>query len=172
MPYKDPQVQRDYMRAYGRQWAKRNPLRVAEKTKRWRAAHIDEVRARDRDSYRRRREVRLPQMRALYWGRVEERREASRQWMKANPEKHVLQVARRRARKIGASGSHSIEQWNALLEKCGRRCTYCGRNDIGLTRDHVIPLTRGGSDDISNIVPSCRSCNSRKGTKTREEFAA
>lgn len=41
-----------------------------------------------------------------------------------------------------------------------------------LTADRVIPLSRGGSNFIENIVPACGSCNSRKGTRTADEFIA
>ena len=53
-------------------------------------------------------------------------------------------------------------------------CSYCG---IGLevgqgTFDHVIPFDRGGTNEDSNIVRSCLSCNRKKFTKTPEEFVA
>jgi len=38
-----------------------------------------------------------------------------------------------------------------------------------LTLDHVIPLKQHGPHDIENIVPACRSCNSRKGAKTPDQ---
>lgn len=44
------------------------------------------------------------------------------------------------------------------------RCLYCGDN-IKLTYDHVIPLSRGGDTSISNCVIACKSCNSSKGAK-------
>ena len=48
-------------------------------------------------------------------------------------------------------------------------CAYCGESKP-LTRDHKIPITRGGTDDITNIVPACMRCNSRKGTRTAREY--
>ena len=45
------------------------------------------------------------------------------------------------------------------------RCAYCGRKGIELTKDHIVPLTNGGTDSIDNIVPACEYCNKSKGTK-------
>jgi len=49
-------------------------------------------------------------------------------------------------------------------------CMYCGHRhpDSELTRDHVIPLSRGGHDRWSNVVTACKSCNTRKGNRDPE----
>ena len=41
-------------------------------------------------------------------------------------------------------------------------CLYCGSTDR-ITADHVIPITKGGTHSIGNLVPACLSCNSSKG---------
>lgn len=50
-------------------------------------------------------------------------------------------------------------------------CMYCGNksNDTLLTRDHVIPISKGGKDRWSNVVTACRSCNTRKGNRKPED---
>ncbi len=50
-------------------------------------------------------------------------------------------------------------------------CMYCGGEfrESQLTRDHVLPMSRGGKDRWSNVVTACRFCNARKGNKTPEE---
>ncbi|MFD6279478.1 HNH endonuclease [Streptomyces sp. NPDC060209] len=47
-------------------------------------------------------------------------------------------------------------------------CVYCGRRSQ--TMDHVIPLARGGADDLSNLVPACHACNNSKNDKTPAEW--
>ena len=69
---------------------------------------------------------------------------------------------RRRAQIFETGGDYSNDQWLALCEQYGNKCLACGEHKGKLTADHVIPLSRGGSNDITNIQPLCASCNSRK----------
>jgi len=50
-------------------------------------------------------------------------------------------------------------------------CMYCGKQlpEHLLTRDHLVPLSRGGRDCWSNVVTACRACNHAKGARTPEE---
>lgn len=79
-------------------------------------------------------------------------------------------------RQIDVEGSHSFLEWIDLLKKHNNECYYCGvrmTKKMGprqRTRDHIIPITRGGKDDLSNIVPACRSCNSSKGDRNLDEW--
>jgi 5-methylcytosine-specific restriction endonuclease McrA len=58
-----------------------------------------------------------------------------------------------------------------LFLRDAHMCMYCGGQypETMLTRDHVIPMSRGGRDGWSNVVTSCRSCNTRKGNRSPEE---
>lgn len=66
-----------------------------------------------------------------------------------------------------ADGSHSLQQWQELKKNFNYMCLCCKQQEpfIKLTEDHIVPLSLGGSNDISNIQPLCRSCNSRKHTQ-------
>jgi 5-methylcytosine-specific restriction endonuclease McrA len=72
---------------------------------------------------------------------------------------------RRRARKRKNGGDYTLDEWNNLCEKYGNRCLACGRTDVLLTVDHIVPLKLGGKNDISNLQPLCKSCNCKKHTK-------
>ena len=52
------------------------------------------------------------------------------------------------------------------------KCFYCGieLNNKNFAIDHVYPISRGGTNQLSNLVPSCNYCNSRKSNKTIYEF--
>jgi hypothetical protein len=58
-----------------------------------------------------------------------------------------------------------------LFFRDGNLCMFCGDElpDVLLTRDHVIPLSRGGQDRWSNVVTACKYCNTHKGDRTPEE---
>lgn len=72
---------------------------------------------------------------------------------------------RRRLKKTANGGSHTLQEWRELCARYNHRCLCCGQ-DRPLTRDHVIPVDCGGTDDITNIQPLCRPCNSAKGNRT------
>ena len=62
-----------------------------------------------------------------------------------------------------------------LFARDGYRCQYCARHRSDLrgreflTRDHVVPVSRGGANDWGNVVAACSSCNNRKGSRLPKE---
>jgi 5-methylcytosine-specific restriction endonuclease McrA len=152
MPYKDPERRREY----AREWIRRNPEKAREAMRRWRRMHPDRHNAEGRGYYARHKDRLAPYF-ATYIRTHRELRQAIR--------------ARRRSRELAAEGSFTTQEWLALLEKHRYRCTYCG---VGgpLEPDHRIPLARGGTNYIENILPACRRCNTRKRLLTEDEFRA
>jgi len=57
-----------------------------------------------------------------------------------------------------------------LLEKCARKCAYCGATDRPLQVEHIVPNARGGSNRVSNLTLACEPCNTAKGTQIADEF--
>lgn len=80
---------------------------------------------------------------------------------------HNFYSRRREAAKKRAAGCHTFGEWEVLKAQFNWTCPCCKRiePDIRLSQDHIVPVSRGGSDNIENIQPLCRSCNSRKHTK-------
>ncbi len=59
----------------------------------------------------------------------------------------------------------------SLFRRDGHLCMYCGRSvkDHDLTRDHIIPSSKGGKDVWTNVVAACRRCNNHKGALTLDQ---
>lgn len=136
-------------RAEARKQYHKDPKKHIERNRRWREANWDKVL-----SNRKRYEIENKELIA----------ERSRAWVEANPEKVSAARQRRRALVAGAEGDFIASAWLALCEKYDHRCLCCGLVKP-LTVDHVIPLSKQGSNRIENLQPLCKPCNSSKGVK-------
>ena len=131
-----------YLESKGREtqraYRKANQEKLSVQQSFWRAANSDKVKAYREDYYK------TPKGRAV-----------------------ILAAGhRRRSRKLAADGNFTSGEWLELCEKCDYTCLRCRKKGLELTMDHVIPLSKGGSNWISNIQPLCGLCNSIKGTKS------
>lgn len=138
-------------REKSRKWREANPGKNAEASRKWRAENPDK----NAISNRRWRESHQEK----FYGYIRNYRQKNQVATKAI--KH-----RRRTRKTRAGGSYTVSEWNALVNHFGNKCLCCGRDDVKLTADHIIPISKGGTSNIDNIQPLCFSCNSSKCDKT------
>ncbi len=108
--------------------------------------------------------IRLSDRRCCECSRAKRARDRERM-LREEPERYraLKKVAkhRRRAAERGAGGAFTADAWRRVLERFRNECAHCGTS-AELTVDHVIPLSRGGSNDWTNLQPLCHPCNSVK----------
>ena len=96
----------------------------------------------------------------------EERKRKSREWAKSNPVKRENMKANYRAKVLGAEGFHSYGEIKNLRKEQDDCCAICGIKLNGkYHRDHIRPISKGGSNWINNIQLLCGPCNCKKNAK-------
>lgn len=172
-------------------WAKANPDKKAASVKVFREKNAERLKAKQAayhaEWYAKNRDKKLEQNKTYLREKPEVSRKATRKWQKANPEKaasyaklwysdphnRALHRNKRRSLEIGASGFHTPADTKAILSAQDHRCAYC-RTDLRKAKrhlDHIMPLSRGGSNDPSNLQWLCAPCNLSKGAKDPIDFA-
>lgn len=68
----------------------------------------------------------------------------------------------------GTLAGYTVREY--LLEKWGRKCSYCSKENTSLQIEHIHPKSKGGSNRISNLCLACDKCNKRKADKSVEQF--
>ena len=68
-------------------------------------------------------------------------------------------------------GAHVGLTKHRLFARDRHVCAYCGAHcsEYDLTVEHIVPVSRGGRHEWTNVVTACRSCNTRKGNRRPEE---
>lgn len=146
-------------------WHKNNWQRRRESNRRYYHANKEKHQEAKQRWYKENREKKLEYDRLWREKNRDRQLKNVRRWHKENKERTRELDRRRRARKLGAQGAFTTQQWVELCKTHKHICLCCGEKKP-LTVDHVIPLSKGGSNDISNIQPLCMACNMSKGTKT------
>jgi 5-methylcytosine-specific restriction endonuclease McrA len=106
--------------------------------------------------------------RAYREANLEKVRAGIRDWFRRHPHVARLNAAKYRARLSMAENTLTEAQVDEILEVFNHRCGYCLVDLRTLpkehrTLDHLLPIVRGGGNTADNVVPCCKSCNSRKG---------
>jgi 5-methylcytosine-specific restriction endonuclease McrA len=154
-------------RAYNLKSSAKRKDKSAEWQKAARAAHPEKFAAKQK-----RWRDKNPDYHAEY--RVEyadRQRELGAKWVREHPEHVRANNHRRLARLRGAEGVFTPADTDAIRERQQDRCAACGDPLCGGGEiDHIVPLSRGGSNWPSNLQWLCRFCNRSKGPLTMDEF--
>lgn len=161
-----------YNRAKGAQHRMNHPGQDAERSRQWEAANPEKVKAKNKAWAAEQKAQGYPHLKAWIQANPEKARklwrDGGKRWREANPEKAAAARHRKRARKAKAPGQHTGAELLLLKAQFAGLCVYCGCP--GDTWDHVLSLFHGGTNFIWNIVPACRSCNSKKQHTAPEIF--
>jgi 5-methylcytosine-specific restriction endonuclease McrA len=148
-----------------RQYYSENNARFKEYYRQYKLTHSEERRRYDKQ--RLTKEERREYQRQYRAEHAEKLRDYDRRYNVEKAEKKAAISHKRRARKKAAEGTFTEAEWEALKRKYHYKCLCCGKGEpeIRLEPDHVVPLSKGGSNWISNIQPLCKRCNDRKKTQ-------
>lgn len=165
------------------EWAARNREKLNAKNREYRRLKPGYNQAyylKNRDAIRERQRARVAEnpepnrKRAAAWAKAnpDAAMRNLRKWQRANPEKMAAQDRKRRARKLNAEGSHTAAEILGLLKLQRGKCVYCNVSlKTGYHADHIVALSRGGTNWISNIQLLCPPCNFSKNASDHIEFA-
>lgn len=162
-------------RARSKNYRQKNPGKVKASYARWIAKNWKKRRKSKQRYYVSHRKEALAYSRAYYYAHQEKQQAVSRAWKAAHrietrlyaklyliihresqqPHRQAAETRRRARKRQAVINDFTAAQWKAMQIAYNHCCAYCGKRYKGkLTQDHITPLSKGGANTVSNIVPS------------------
>jgi 5-methylcytosine-specific restriction endonuclease McrA len=162
---------REHDNARSLEYVRRNKEKVYADNRRWLKENRDRVRVYQLRRYHLNANGDRDKRLAYYQANRVRLLEQNRQWSKENMEQRRVITSRFRMKKYGNRGEFTAEELKIVYNQQAGRCWYCSQ-EVGDTwhTDHRVPLSRGGSNEIGNIVITCPQCNLSKGRKLPHEW--
>lgn len=146
-----------------KKWYKENTNKVKEYKKLYRIEHKEEITLKDHEKYLKNKIQHYKH--SIIWNKNNKDKVMSYKKKYKHSERgkevSLLGTQKRRVLKMSLPYNYSVEEWNKCKEYFNNTCAYCG-NEVKLTQDHWIPLSKGGEYTKDNIICACLSCNSSK----------
>jgi hypothetical protein len=164
---------REYYREKQKLYRTRRPELTRARAARYRAKHAEQEKARwkeYRDSHVEERRINSQRWHAANKDRAHA---LNRSWRAEHPDRVAAAAIRRRSRFKEVINNLKDSEWESIKFLYQYRCAYCGKRlgqRCNVTMDHLDPIIRGGPHTASNVVPACKACNSRKGTRSARSF--
>lgn len=131
------------------------------------AQTIDRQTDRNRRAYSANRQQRIEYQREWH----KHNRDVSKKWKQENPHKNREYCSARKSRKLTAGGRYTQRDIERILKMQRHRCACCKKSlRIGFEVDHIVPLSKGGTNFPKNIQLMTPSCNSSKYNRDPIEY--
>jgi 5-methylcytosine-specific restriction endonuclease McrA len=170
------EVNKERIQEQRRRFREANRDALREQYKKFRAGHQERKNEQNKRSYASHKDRAIKYMEQYRKNNRETLNENKRQYYKTEQGKMVARAAhsKRKSLKINAIGTHTAQDIAVQFEKQHGQCHWCKKKFISGKNayhvDHVIPLSRGGSNDPSNLVLACPTCNLSKNNRLPHEW--
>lgn len=168
--YRDAHVTENRLRS--QQYHAANRETINAKRRQYRKDNKQIINARRRAGYSIERDRRLNSGRRTYQKYRENYRKRRRDYAMSHRQQYLVRGAMRRALELNAPGTYTLQDVERQYRRQKGKCYYChnrvnwGKHHV----EHIVPLSRGGSNDPSNLVISCPTCNLKKHNKMLHEW--
>lgn len=155
---------------YNKKYYKNNRDTILSKNKIWNKENKERMKIYKKEWCENNKGRLIEKCRTRYIDNKENITEQIREYQKSEKGKATRQRAKFKRRTILKHITNTLTsgEWLSILKEYDYRCAYC---DVEFevenmpTKDHIIPISKGGHNTKENIVPACRSCNSKKNNK-------
>ena len=157
-------VSKEQQKAYNREYYLKHRDAIRKATKQYADSNRVVVRARSRKRALETKEQNNERARAWYVANKQLMIDRAKDWKKKHPDSVRANTRDYASRRSNAIGRFTSYDYTKLLNRYKGMCAYCSSSKAN-SIDHVVPLSKGGTNYIGNILPVCSTCNSSKAAK-------